>query len=116
MVWKQFFDCVYCGRLICIEYVSLQLNKGVYGHNEMQLKLAQAFRLVVAGSTLWLLGAIHNAFQVYEKTGIRIQVLQNAVSLTCIVASELLLVSGVVALQISRKSHQLMVLPHVPIP
>jgi hypothetical protein len=95
-------------------YNFLQANKGVYGHDEIHLKLVQAFRLVVAGSTLWLLGAIHNAFQVYEKTGLRIQVLQKAVAVPCIVASELLLVSGVVALQISGNDPKLMVRCHLP--
>lgn len=89
----------------------LQANKGVYEHRELHLKLVQAFRLVVAGAALWLLGAIHNAFQVYEKTGFRVQVLQKAVSLPCVVASELLLISGVLALQISGRGHKLMVWP-----
>lgn len=87
----------------------MQANKGVYEHRELHLKLVQAFRLVVAGAALWLLGAIHNAFQVYEKTGFRVQVLQKAVSLPCVVASELLLISGVLALQISGRGHKLMV-------
>lgn len=95
--------------LLCIAtFLLIRVNKGVYGHDEIHLKLVQAFRLVVAGSTLWLIGALHNAFQVYEKTGPRIQVLQKAVALPCILASELLLVSGVLALQISGKGHKLM--------
>jgi hypothetical protein len=97
--------------LLCIAtFLLIRANKGVYGHDEVHLKLAQSFRLVVAGSTLWLLGAIHNAFQVYEKTGMRIQLLQKAVAMPCIVASELLLISGVVALQISHRGHNLMTL------
>jgi hypothetical protein len=96
--------------LLCIAtFLLIRANKGVYEHEEMHLKLVQAFRLVVAGSALWLLGAIHNAFQVYEKTGLRIQVLQKAVSLPCVLASELLLISGVLALQISgRHGYKLM--------
>lgn len=95
--------------LLCIATLLLiRANKGVYEHRELHLKLVQAFRLVVAGAALWLLGAIHNAFQVYEKTGFRVQVLQKAVSLPCVVASELLLISGVLALQISGRGHKLM--------
>ncbi|KAG0593342.1 hypothetical protein KC19_1G322200 [Ceratodon purpureus] len=94
--------------LLCIAtFLMIRLNKGVYGDDEIQLKLVQSFRLVVAGSALWLLGSIHNAFQVYEKTGMRIQVLQKAVSVPCIIASELLLVSGVVSLQISGEDRKL---------
>jgi hypothetical protein len=95
--------------LLCIAtFLLIRANKGVYGHDEIHLTLVQAFRLVVAGSALWLLGATHNAFQVYEKTSLRIQVLQKAAGFPCIIASELLLVSGVVALQISGKGHKLM--------
>jgi uncharacterized membrane protein len=95
--------------LLCIAtFLLIRANHGAYKHSEMHLKLAQSFRLVVAGAALWLLGAVHNAFQVYEKTGLQIQVLQKAVSLPCIIASELLLISGVLALQVSRHDHKLM--------
>lgn len=89
-------------------FLLIRANKGVYDQQEMLLKLAQAFRLVVAGAAFWFLGALHNAFQVYEKTGLRIQVLQKVVSLPCVVASELLLISGVLALQISGRGQKLM--------
>ena len=64
----------------------------MYGHDELPLKLTQTFRLVVAGSTLWLIGAIHNAFQVYENTDTRVQFMQKTVSVPLLIANTLFLV------------------------
>jgi hypothetical protein len=92
--------------LLCIAtFLLIRVNAGSYDQSEYKLKLTQAFRLVISGSALWLLGSIHNAFQVYEKANARVQLLQMATSLPFLVSSELLLLSGILPLQISNFVH-----------
>ncbi|XP_024369548.1 uncharacterized protein [Physcomitrium patens] len=49
--------------LLCIAtFLLIRVNAGSYDQSEVNFKLTQAFRLVISGSALWLLGSIHNAF------------------------------------------------------
>lgn len=77
----------------------LQLARGAYRAEDTVLVTNHAYTLIIAGPVLWLLGSIHNAFQVYEKTDVRIQFMQKAVSIPFLIATTLLVVSGILSYQ-----------------
>lgn len=54
-----------------------------------------ALQLVIAGSVFWVLGSLHNACQVYNRSSATLQIFQKAVYLPLLVASTLLLVSSI---------------------
>ncbi|KAJ7520685.1 hypothetical protein O6H91_19G017300 [Diphasiastrum complanatum] len=68
-------------------------------HKQIDSVEITAFRLIVLGPALWLLGSIHNAFQVYKKADFRVQAFQKAVTIPFIIGSTLLLSSAIVALE-----------------
>ncbi|MCO5562080.1 hypothetical protein L7F22_015706 [Adiantum nelumboides] len=54
-----------------------------------------ALQLLIAGSVCWVLGSLHNACQVYNRSSATLQLFQKAVYLPLLVASILFLVSSV---------------------
>ncbi|KAI5058353.1 hypothetical protein GOP47_0026523 [Adiantum capillus-veneris] len=54
-----------------------------------------ALELLIAGSVCWVLGSLHNACQVYNRSSATLQLFQKAVYLPLLVASILFLVSSV---------------------
>ena len=52
-------------------------------------------RLLVAGSVLWLSGSIFDAFQVYERSNLAVQIYQKAVYIPLLMASTIYVVSSI---------------------
>ncbi len=74
-----------------------QVARGAFDSDDVKMVTNHAYRLLIAGPLLWLLGSIHNAFQVYEKVDTKVQLLQKTVSIPFLIASTLFVISGILA-------------------
>lgn len=52
--------------------------------------------MLIAGSSLWVLGSIHNSCQIYERADGHVQVLQESVHIPFLMGSLLFLVGSVI--------------------
>lgn len=84
----------FVGALLLLLIVGRHLNDESTAINASK----HAYRLLIAGPALWLLGSIHNSFQSYENTELEVQAYQRGVTLSFVTGSLLLLLSGVVAI------------------
>lgn len=53
-------------------------------------------KMLIAGSSLWVLGSIHNSCQIYERADGHVQVLQESVHIPFLMGSLLFLVGSVI--------------------
>jgi hypothetical protein len=74
-----------------------QVGRGAFDADDVKTVTNHAYRLLIAGPLLWLLGSIHNAFQVYEKVDTKVQLLQKTVAIPFLLASTLFVISGILA-------------------
>lgn len=75
----------------------LRLARGDFDTFDQTVDVAaHANNLIIAAPALWLLGSIHNAFQVYESAGTQVQVMQKAVTIPFVLGSTFLLVAAIV--------------------
>jgi hypothetical protein len=75
----------------------LRVGRGAFDSDDVKTVTNHAYRLLIAGPLLWLLGSIHNAFQVYEKVDTKVQLLQKTVAIPFLIASTLFVISGILA-------------------
>ncbi|KAL3679050.1 hypothetical protein R1sor_022006 [Riccia sorocarpa] len=74
----------------------LRLARGDFDSFDQTVDVAaHANNLIIAAPCFWLLGSIHNAFQVYESAGAQVQVMQKGVTIPFVIGSTFLLVAGV---------------------
>lgn len=73
----------------------LQVVRGDFDADVSEKVINHSYGMLIAGPALWLLGSIQNAFQVYQKTDTRVQLMQKAVSIPFVIATTLILVSAV---------------------
>eukprot|EP01018_Ginkgo_biloba_P021640 Gb_02049 [translate_table: standard] len=78
----------------------LQTSRGESFHHKYW---KHATNLLVAGPAFWVLGSIHNAFQVYERANAQLQAMQKAVYLPFLIGSILYLISSIVNLERTSK-------------
>lgn len=74
----------------------LQVARGDYSESKASSVSKHAYRLLIAAPALWLLGSIHNSFQLYENTELDVQAYQKGVTLPFLIGSLLLVLSGIV--------------------
>jgi hypothetical protein len=77
----------------------LRILKGTFASTEVAEVTDHAYSLLIAGSAFWLLGSIHNAFQVYENTDTRVQFMQKTVSVPLLIANTLFLVATILSFE-----------------
>ncbi|KAL2613850.1 hypothetical protein R1flu_025542 [Riccia fluitans] len=74
----------------------LRLARGDFDSFDQTVDVAaHANNLMVAAPCFWLLGSIHNGFQVYESAGSQVQVMQKGVTIPFVIGSTFLLVAGI---------------------
>ncbi|KAI3519445.1 hypothetical protein L1887_08576 [Cichorium endivia] len=76
---------------IAILFLVLQVDRG-FGYHMIE---GHALNMLIAGSSLWVLGSIHNSCQFYEHTDGHIQILQHCVQIPFLMGSLLFLVGAV---------------------
>jgi len=74
----------------------LQVVRGAYSESTASSVSTHAYRLLIAAPALWLLGSLHNSFQLYENTELDVQGYQRGVTLPFVIGSVLLVLSGIV--------------------
>ncbi|XP_024960754.1 uncharacterized protein LOC112501270 [Cynara cardunculus var. scolymus] len=80
---------------IAILFLVLQADRG-FGYDRIEV---HALNLLIASTSLWLLGSIHNSCQIYEHADARIQILQQSVHIPFLVASLLFLAGAILNFQ-----------------
>ena len=76
-----------------------QITQGTFDSIDVAKVTDHAYSLLIAGSASWLLGSIHNAFQVYENTDTRVQFMQKTVSVPLLIANVLFLVATILSFE-----------------
>ncbi|KAI3749084.1 hypothetical protein L6452_12653 [Arctium lappa] len=95
---------------IAILLLVLQADRG-FGYDRIEV---HALNLLIAGTSLWLLGSIHNSCQIYEHTDAHIQILQQSVHIPFLIASLLFLAGAILNFrqQIGHHHHGLHLLTY----
>ncbi|MFS8013708.1 hypothetical protein Hanom_Chr14g01336331 [Helianthus anomalus] len=70
----------------------LQVDRG-FGYDKIE---AHVVNLLIAGTSLWVVGSIHNSCQIYERANASLQILQHAVQIPFLMASFLFLAGAIV--------------------
>ncbi|KAF5771434.1 hypothetical protein HanRHA438_Chr14g0682461 [Helianthus annuus] len=70
----------------------LQVDRG-FGYDKIE---AHVLNLLIAGTSLWVVGSIHNSCQIYERADASLQILQHAVQIPFLMASFLFLAGAIV--------------------
>ncbi|XP_017701914.2 uncharacterized protein LOC108511846 [Phoenix dactylifera] len=81
------------GSILVFTGILFLFMEEVRGYNYRLEK--HALNLLMAGPLLWLLGSIHNACQVYERSDSHTQILQSSVQMPFLLGSFLFLVGGI---------------------
>lgn len=71
----------------------MQVVRGDFDADVSEKVISHAYGMLIAGPALWFLGSIQNAFQLYQKTDTRVQLMHNAVSIPFVISTTLILVS-----------------------
>lgn len=79
-------------------FLLLRIVRGDYSESTAHSVSTHVYRLLIAAPAFWLLGSIHNSFQVYANTDLEVQAYQRAVTLPFVIGSLLLLLSGIVTI------------------
>lgn len=88
------------GLLFLIGFILfLRITQGTFDSIDVAKVTDHAYSLLIAGSAFWLLGSIHNAFQVYENTDTRVQFMQKTVSVPLLIANTLFLVATILSFE-----------------
>jgi hypothetical protein len=74
----------------------LLVARGDYNESKSSTLTKHAYILLIVAPALWLLGSIHNSFQVYESTELDVQAYQKGVSLPFVIGSLLLVLGSIV--------------------
>jgi hypothetical protein len=82
-----------------IFFYEAQITQGTFDSIDVAKVTDHAYSLLIAGSAFWLLGSIHNAFQVYENTDTRVQFMQKTVSVPLLIANTLFLVATILSFE-----------------
>jgi len=86
------------GLLFLVGFIFfLQITLGKLDSIDVAYVTNHAYSLVIAASAFWLLGSIHNAFQLYENTDTRVQFMQKTVSVPLLIANTLFLVASILS-------------------
>ncbi|KAG0571082.1 hypothetical protein KC19_6G210100 [Ceratodon purpureus] len=88
------------GLLFLIAFILfLRITKGEFDSIEVAKVTDHAYSLLIAGSVFWLLGSIHNSFQVYVNTDTRVQFMQKTMSVPMLIACTLFLVAAILSFE-----------------
>ncbi|KAI3800217.1 hypothetical protein L1987_35528 [Smallanthus sonchifolius] len=95
---------------IALLLLVLQVDRG-FGYDRIE---AHALNLLIAGSSLWVVGSIHNSCQIYEQADGNVQMLQHSVQIPFLMGSLLFLAGAVVNFleQVGRSRHGLKLLSY----
>ncbi|KAL4575755.1 hypothetical protein LXL04_011840 [Taraxacum kok-saghyz] len=93
---------------IAILFLVLQADRG-FGYHGIE---GHALNMLIAGSSLWVVGSIHNSCQFYDHTDGQIQILQHGVQIPFLMGSLLFLVGAVLNFreQVRHRHHGLSLL------
>ncbi|KAK1409098.1 hypothetical protein QVD17_35623 [Tagetes erecta] len=76
---------------IAILLLLLQVDRG-FGYHMIE---SHALNLLIAGTSLWVVGSIHNSCQIYEQADGNLQILQHTVQIPFLIASFLFLAGAI---------------------
>ncbi|KAL4577861.1 hypothetical protein LXL04_013976 [Taraxacum kok-saghyz] len=95
---------------IAILFLVLQADRG-FGYHGIE---GHALNMLIAGSSLWVVGSIHNSCQFYDHTEGQIQILQHGVQIPFLMGSLLFLVGAVLNFreQVGHRHHGLSLLTY----
>lgn len=73
-----------------------QVARSDYSDSKASTLSKHAYIFLIVAPALWLLGSIHNSFQLYENTELDVQAYQRGVTLPFVIGSLLLVLAGIV--------------------
>ncbi|XP_076917040.1 uncharacterized protein LOC143576956 [Bidens hawaiensis] len=84
-------------------YTPIQVDRG-FGYDKIE---RHVLNLLVAGTSLWAVGSIHNSCQIYEHADGKVQILQHSVQIPFLMSSLLFLAGAVVNFmdQVGHRHH-----------